>query len=244
LSAVEEEEMTRRNVVEHAGVAQEDVVGYRRVSRAAWSPAQFVAIAVGLVLVVIGGVALARSRIHADPVTVSARTPIHVTLDQALASNQSRPGDHFDGTVAEPVVVRDKVVVPQGARVEGVVVDAHQSGGLRGRARLQLALEAVELDGKRYEISTTVAHRVGGDHKKRNLAWIGGGGGAGVLIGALAAGGKGALIGGPIGAGAGTAVAYFTGRKDIHLPAETRLTFQLAKPLTVEGRLATLPARI
>lgn len=181
----------------------------------------------------IGGVAIARSRNHVDPVTVPERTAIHVTLDQALASNQSRPGDHFDATVAEPIAVGDKVVIPQGARVAGVVVDARESGRLRGRARLQLALQAIDLDGKQYEIRTIASHKIGGNHKKRNVGWIGGGAGGGVLIGALAAGGKGALIGGPIGAGAGTAVAYFTGKKDIHLPAETRLTFKLAEPVTV-----------
>ena len=189
-----------------------------------------------LLAMAIGGVALARSRRHADPVTVPESTFVHVTLDQALASNQNRPGDHFEATVAEPIAVGDKVVIPQGARVEGVVVDARESGRLRGRARLQLALQALELDGQHYEIRTTVSHRIGRDHKKRNLAWIAGGGGGGALIGALAAGGKGALIGGPIGAGAGTAVAYFTGKKDIHLPAETRLTFKLAEPVTVEAR--------
>ena len=184
----------------------------------------------------IGGIAFAHSRNHADPVTMPVSTSIHVTLDQALASNQSRPGDHFDATVSEPIAIGDKVIIPQGTRVEGIVVDARESGRLRGRARLQLALQAIELDGKQYQIRTTASHRIGGNHKKRNLAWIGGGGGGGVLIGALAAGGKGALIGGPIGAGAGTVVAYFTGKRDIHLPAETRLTFKLAEPVTVEKK--------
>ncbi len=107
-----------------------------------------------LLAMAIGGVAIARSRTHADPVTVPERTSIHVTLDQALASNQSRPGDHFDATVADPIAVGDKVVIPQGARVEGVVVDARESGRLRGRARLQLALQTIEVDGKQYEIRT------------------------------------------------------------------------------------------
>jgi len=53
------------------------------------------------------------------------------------------------------------------------------------------------------------------------------------LIGALAGGGKGALIGGPVGAGAGTTVAFLTGKRDIHLRPETRLTFKLAEPLAV-----------
>src|SRR6266571_5003335 len=105
-----------------------------------------------LLAMAIGGVAVARSRTHGEPVTVPERTSIHVTLDQALASNQSRPGDHFDATMSEPVIVEGKTVIPQGAHAEGLVVDARQSGRLMGRARLQIALQTVAVDGQNYEV--------------------------------------------------------------------------------------------
>jgi hypothetical protein len=54
------------------------------------------------------------------------------------------------------------------------------------------------------------------------------------LIGVAAAGGERALIGGPVGAGAGTAVAYFTGKRNIHLRAETALTSRLEQPVTID----------
>ncbi|HWN74456.1 MAG TPA: hypothetical protein VNO13_01860 [Candidatus Udaeobacter sp.] len=168
------------------------------------------------------------------PVTVPEETALHVTLDQGISSNQNRPGDHFEATISEPVVLNDKTVIPQGTPVEGLVVDARPSGHLMGRAHLQLALESMQLDGKMYDLKTSSAYRRGGDHKKRNWGWIGGGAGGGALIGAAAAGGKGALIGGPIGAGAGTAVAYFTGKKDIHLRPETQLEFRLVQPVIVD----------
>ena len=173
---------------------------------------------------------------RADPVTVPEQTAIHVTLDQALASNQSRPGDHFEATVAEPIMIDEKTIIPEGAHAEGLVVDARPSGRLRGRARLQLALETVEINGMTYELRTNTAQRAGGNHKKRNWGWIAGGAGGGALIGALAAGGKGALIGGPVGAGAGTAVAFMTGKKDIHLSAEAPLTFRLVRPVTINAK--------
>ncbi len=171
-----------------------------------------------------------------DPVTLPSGTTLHVRLDQTLASNQNRSGDAFEASVAEPIVLDKKTVIPEGARVQGRVVEARESGHLMGVSRLRLALDSVEVNGKSYEIQTTATGRRGGSHKKRNWAFIGGGTGGGALIGAIAGGGKGALIGAPLGAGAGTAVAYFTGKKDVRLPAESRLTFELARPVTINAK--------
>jgi hypothetical protein len=166
-------------------------------------------------------------------VTVPQYTPIHVTLDQAIASDENRPGDYFEATVSQPVVVDGRTVIPEGANVEGVVVDVHRSGRLKGRGSLQLALESVEVGGQEYDVQTDTSRRAGGRHKKRDWAIIGGGAGGGALIGAVAGGGEGALIGGPVGAGAGTAFAFLTGKKDVHLHPETPLTFELSEPLTI-----------
>jgi len=103
-------------------------------------------LATGLALA--SSIALGRS----DSVTLPDNTAIHVTLNQALTGDQNRPGDHFEATVSEPIIVADKTIIPRGAPVEGLVVDAHHSGRLRGRARLQLALETVTVNGKTYDI--------------------------------------------------------------------------------------------
>jgi hypothetical protein len=188
-----------------------------------------------LLLAVALGVAAATlpNRSKLESLTVPPDTQIHVILNQGVASDQSRPGDHFESTVSQSVLIDGKTVIPQGAYAEGVVVDAQHSGRLTGRARLQLALETVTVNGQNYDVRTSSSWRVGGNHKKRNFAWIGGGAGGGALIGAIVGGGKGALIGGPVGAGAGTAVAFLTGKKDIHLRPETPLTFKLAEPVTI-----------
>src|SRR5262249_47224987 len=100
-------------------------------------------------------------------------------------------------------------------------------------ARLQLALETVEINGKSYELRTNTAQRIGGNHKKRNWGWIAGGAGGGALIGALAAGGKGGRIRGTVGDGAGIAGGFITGRKDSHRSGETPLTFRLVRPVPI-----------
>jgi hypothetical protein len=191
---------------------------------------------------VMGGAALltaaltlsaATLRDGSDPVMLPEHTAIRVTLNQALTSDQSKPGDHFEATVSQPVVIDGKTVIPQGAHAEGLVVDARQSGRLMGRARLKLALQTVAVNGQNYDIRTIREPKIGRDHKKRNWEWIGGGAGGGAVIGALAGGGTGALIGGPVGAGAGATVALVTGKRDIRLRAETPLKFELAEPVTI-----------
>src|SRR3989441_11373374 len=138
------------------------------------------------------------------PMMVPKQTPIHITLNQTLASNRRKPGQHFEATVSEPVMLDGKTVIPRGAKVEGRVVDAHPSGRLMGRARLRMALDAVQVNGQTYDIRTASYAREGSAHKKRNLLWIGGGAGGGAFISALAGGGGGGLIRrGPGGGGGG-----------------------------------------
>src|SRR2546425_443919 len=161
----------------------------------------YLMIGVALVLAAVLTLSAATLRNSTDPVMLPERTAIRVTLDQALATNQSRPGDRFDATVSDPVVVNGKMVIPQGAHAEGLVVDARQSGRLMGRARLQLALQTVDVNGQNYDVRTFSHPRIGRDHKKRNWAWIGGGAPRGARIGGRAGGGAGAPLRGPRGAG-------------------------------------------
>lgn len=182
-----------------------------------------------------GGVWMAKT-MSSTPVTVPEGTEVMVKINQTLSSDLNNPGDRFRATVAEPITADGKTVIPQGARVEGVVADARESGHLKGVARLRLALETVEVNGETYTLHTGEVGRYGRNHKKRNWEYIGGGAGGGALIGAIAAGGKGALIGGPIGAGAGVAVAALTGKKDITIPVETILVFELSQPVSIDTK--------
>ena len=167
-----------------------------------------------------------------DPVTVPEHTRIHVVLDQAVSTN-ARPGHRFRATVSKPVVIEGKTVIPKGAHAEGVVVEAKEAGRVKGRARLLLALQSLDVDGQNYPVHTYSSRELGHSHMKHHLLWIGGGAGGGVLIGALAGGGMGAAIGGPVGAAAGTTVALITAKRDLKLRPETPLSFQLSKPATI-----------
>jgi len=96
-----------------------------------------------------------------------------------------------------------------------------------------MKIDSIEVKGHTYRTATRWSGQTGENHNKRNVVAIGGGTGAGALIGGLAGGGKGALIGAAIGAGAGTAGAAATGKKDVTFPAETKLRFVTTKPIKV-----------
>jgi hypothetical protein len=152
---------------------------------------------------------------------------IDVRLGQTLDTKTNHSGERFSATLAAPIVADGVVVVPQGANFFGRIGESKQSGRFKGRAVMDLRLEAFELNGRRYEIATSHVDKVSGRHRKRNILFIGGGAGAGASIGAVAGGPAGALIGAGAGAGAGTIGAVFTGKKNVHIPVETVLHFRL-----------------
>jgi hypothetical protein len=166
-------------------------------------------------------------------VVVPAGTHIAVTIQQALGSKISQPGETFTATVASPVSAGGRTVIRAGASASGTVTDAKALGRFKGGASLSIRLDTVRASGQTYQVASSTVERAESGKGKRTAGFIGGGAGGGALIGGLAGGGKGALIGGLIGAGAGTAGAAFTGKKDIVIPAETTLTFRLEQSLRV-----------
>jgi len=165
--------------------------------------------------------------------TAPAGTELIVRLNDTIDTGKTPQGADFEGSLATALVVGGKVVAPVGSKVAGTVTNVVSSGRLNRPAELGLTLSSLTPAGaKPVQISTAPWAVKGESHKKRNLEMGGGGGGAGALIGALAGGKKGALIGGLVGAAGGTGAAAYTGKKEIVLASETKLTFKLASPAT------------
>ena len=174
---------------------------------------------------------LQRRAERAERVVIPAGTVLTVRLGQAVGSKISNSGDSFAAALAQPVVVGGATVIPSGADAEGTVVQAAPLGRFKGGAVLSLALTSVTVNGTPHQVQTAAVSRTEKGKGKRSAVMIGGGAGLGALIGGLTGGGKGAAIGAAAGAGAGTAGTAFTGNKNIVLPAESTLSFQLTQPL-------------
>jgi len=181
--------------------------------------------------------ALSGPTVSAVPVSVSipAGTTLTIRIDQHISVKTSRAGDTFTGEMVLPVLDSDNsVLVPKGALVGGVVDVAHRRGHFKGRSLLELRLTSLTLNGTRYPLATRDLARSKKGKGKRSTALIAGGSGVGMLVGGLATGGVGLVVGGLVGGGAGTAAAGLTGNRDIEIPAESIVHFNLADDLVVQ----------
>jgi len=168
-----------------------------------------------------------------EPLVVPARTMVTVRLGSAIGSKLSQPGETFTGTVAKDVMVGDVVAIPRGTEVTGTVVDAKPLGRFKGGAVLEVRLSSINLNGADLRVQAAARTFTEKGKGKRTAVLAGGGAALGGLIGGLAGGGKGAAIGLAAGAGAGAGGAAFTGNKEIVLPAESALSFELLHPLEI-----------
>lgn len=168
-----------------------------------------------------------------EPIVVPAGTAITVSLGSAVGSKISKAGDNFTGSVAKEVLVGSAVAIPQGANVSGTVVDAKALGHFAGGALLQIRLDSIDIKGASVPVQASAKSFTEKGKGKRTAVLAGGGAALGGIVGALAGGGKGAAIGAVAGAGAGTGGAALTGNKEIVLPAESDVTFELSAPLEI-----------
>jgi hypothetical protein len=163
-----------------------------------------------------------------------AGTHIPIRLAQSIDTKRDRPGTPFLAHTSAAIVRNGEVVIPRGAVCRGHLVQSRPSGRLKGRAVISLSLDSVDVRGRRYAIVTSDPVFVSKAHKKRNAVLIGGGAGTGAAIGGIASGGVGALIGAGAGAAAGTAGAVITGKRNLYLAPETRMSFALRQPVRVK----------
>jgi hypothetical protein len=154
-----------------------------------------------------------------------AGTDMSVRLEQALSSRTARVEDRFEATVARPIYVDGRIVVPDGSRIQGTVTEVQRAERPARGGRLNLAFNrlllddgtTVDLNARLVEVKENLGS--GGTAKKGAIgAAIGG------VLGSVLGGTKGAIVGAVLG-GAGGAVSS-TG-DDVELPEGTVFELEL-----------------
>jgi hypothetical protein len=167
-------------------------------------------------------------------VTVPSGTTLTATLATAVASDTSKAEDPVRATLAKPIVVDGAVIVPEGAELSGIVLEADQSGRVKGRASIAFRFDRLLVGRETHDISTARIARQAEATKGEDAMKVGIGAGAGAVVGAIAGGKKGALIGGAVGAGAGTGVVLATRGEEVRLAVGSTVSTTLAEPVTIQ----------
>jgi hypothetical protein len=167
---------------------------------------------------------------------VPAGTTLAIRTNEQISTQEA--GGRYSGTVEQDVINSNReVLIPKGSRAELVVVDASQ-GGAVGTKTVALAVNAITVNGKTLTVASSGNEqraREGLGKNDRTATMVGGGAILGTVIGAIAGGASGAAIGAAAGAAGGAATQVLTRGKEVEVPAETVLSFQLQQPLQLRG---------
>ena len=155
-------------------------------------------------------------------------------LTETLSSDLNQPGDTFLASLASPIVIGNRVIVPEGAGVKGKIVDARNARRFRGKSALVIEATHLAYNGRTYELRSSQYSMQGPSRNGYAAAAITGGAGVGAVIGTVVGRGKGSAIGAVLGAAAGTGVQAVTKRAPAQLSAESTLSFRLENPLTLQ----------
>jgi hypothetical protein len=171
----------------------------------------------------------------ARQVTIPAGTVLHLRVTRGFGSDFSRIEDPVSATLAQPVVIGDRVVLPAGSQASGYVSDAVRPGKVKGRGRVAVRFTRITPanHGATYNMQTRSWIAVAAATKEKDALKIGIPAAGGAAVGALIGGGKGAGIGAAVGGGAGTAAVLTTRGKDVRIGRGAALNVRLSAPLTI-----------
>ena len=152
---------------------------------------------------------------------------IDVRIQTELTSDTAQVEDRFEATTVVDLFEGDKLLIPAGSLVRGLVTSVNRASRTDRRGSLTVAFNQVTVRGRNYPMRGTVIDTIESEGIRGEAARIGAGSAVGAIIGGIIGGVKGALIGVLVGGG-GTMVA--TEGKDVHLPPGTILRVRLDSP--------------
>ena len=173
---------------------------------------------------------------HEDSeITIPAGTALRLRVTRGFGSDISRVEERVSATLAQPVTINGRTVVPAGSLVTGYVSEATRPGKVKGRGRVGVRFTRITPvhESRSYSMQTRTWTAVAPATKKKDALTIGIPAAGGAALGALIDGKKGAGIGAAVGGGAGTAAVLTTRGKEARVGRGATLLVRLASPLTI-----------
>lgn len=170
------------------------------------------------------------TRRRADPNEIPVGTEFDVRLQQSLNSGTAQVEDRFEATTLVDLREGDRVLVPAGSTMRGVVSSVTKPGRIERKGAMTVAFDRITINRRDYQIRATVTQAIQSEGIKGDAGKIGAGAGVGAILGGILGGFKGAMAGILIGGG-GTIAA--TEGKDVELPSGAVLRVRLDSGLNL-----------
>ena len=164
------------------------------------------------------------------PGVIPVGQELDVRLQDSLSSATATTEQRFQATTAVDLMQGDRVLVPAGSTVRGIVSSVQQAGRVDRVGKLTLAFDQVTVNGRAMPMRAMATQVFESGGIREEAKTVGTAGGVGAIVGGLIGGLKGALIGAIVGSGG---VIAATEGKDIELPAGTIVRVRLDTPVQV-----------
>jgi type IV secretion system protein VirB10 len=187
-------------------------------------------------------------------ITVPAGTKIPLVLKHGISTKSVHAGDPVYLETNFPVTQNNRIVIPAGTYVQGVVDNVKRPGRVSGRAELLMHFNTMIFpNGYTVELPGAVEGMPGAENSKikdkegtieaegqkgKDVGTVAKTTGGGAAIGAMSAGGKGAGIGAGAGGAVGLATVLLSRGQDVRMEAGTTVEMELQRPVILEeGRV-------
>lgn len=167
----------------------------------------------------------------ARPDEIPAGTEFDVRLDQRVSSETAQLEDRVTATTVADLYRGDRVLIPAGSPVRGLVTSVSKAGRVERTGKLTLAFDRLTVNGDAHPIHGVVTQALESGGYRQDAGKIGAGAGVGAILGGLLGGVRGALAGIVVGGGG---VVAATEGQNVTLPSGSVLRVRLESPVTVK----------
>jgi uncharacterized protein YceH (UPF0502 family) len=172
------------------------------------------------------------TRTASGQLEVPVGTELDVRLSNTLNSGTAQVEDRFEGTALADLLVDNRLAIPAGAVLRGVVTSVERGTRTNRTSRLAVSFDQVTINGRSYPLRATVTQALEGEGIRGEAGRTAAGAGVGAIIGGILGGFKGALAGLIIGGG-GTIAA--TEGKEVELLQGSVLRIRVDSPLLISS---------